>query len=186
MATIETITTADQLLTTPGLGRCELVRGELMVMSPAGFEHGQIIGEMTAALVAFVKQHQLGMVMGAETGFQIGHNPDTVRAPDVAFVRSDRVPPAPVRGFFQGPPDLAVEVVSPGDRVGEVAAKVQQWLDAGCSLVWVVDPQVRTVAVYRSRGSTGVVGAAGELSGEDVLPGFRLALADLFTWPTAG
>ena len=107
----------------------------------------------------------------AEAGFQLAHDPDTVRAPDVAFVRAERFPPGGVKGFFQGPPDIAVEVVSPSDRASEVAAKVQDWLQAGCSMVWVVDPENRTVTVHRSRKDITVLTEADMLTGGDVLPG---------------
>ncbi len=180
MATIEQVTTAEQLLQTPGLGRCELLRGELVLMSPAGSEHGGIAANVAAALVAFVKKNRLGRVFGAETGFQIAHDPDTVRAPDAAFVRAERIGSALGRGFFQGAPDLAVEVVSPGDRASEVLAKVQDWLDAGSRQVWVIDPQTRTVTVYRSRREISVLEASETLSAEDLLPEFRFPVAELF------
>ena len=110
------------------------------MMSPSGYEHGVVAGRIHGFLFSFVRKKRLGMVTAAETGFQIGHNPDTVRTPDVGFIRADRVPSARTRGFFPGPPDLAVEVVSPTDRGGEVLAKVRNWLAAGCQVVWVADP----------------------------------------------
>ncbi len=122
MATVEQITTAVQLLQA-NLQHCELVGGELMMMSPAGFNHGGIAGNIGLALAAFVKPRRLGVVATAEPGFQIAHDPDTVRAPDVAFVRAERIPPGGVKGYFQGPPDIAVEVVSPNDRASDVMAK---------------------------------------------------------------
>ena len=122
MVTAQQITTADQLLEAPGLGRCELLRGELVMMPPAGFEHGRIEMAISAPLACFVKEHSLGVVTGAETGFLIGRDPDTVRAPDVAFVRAKRVPATPTTGFFEGAPDLAVEVLSPNDRASELLA----------------------------------------------------------------
>jgi len=180
MTTIEQITTAEQLLRTPDLGRCELVRGELVVMSPAGFEHGRIIVEVTGALRDYVKENPLGVLTGAETGFQIAHDPDTVRAPDLGFVCAQRVPAEPVRGYFPGPPDLAVEVLSPDDRAGEVLAKVRDWLQAGCRRVWVVDPRTRTVSVYRSASEVTVLSQSDTLWEEDLLPGFRLPVAAIF------
>jgi Uma2 family endonuclease len=174
------ITTAEQLLQAPDMGRCELLRGELIMMSPAGFEHGRIAAVLGAALTGFVRQRGLGVVTGAETGFQIGRNPDTVRAPDAAFVRAERAPAERTRGFFDGAPDLAVEILSPSDRASEVNAKVQEWLGAGCRMVWVVDPETRTVAVWRGRNEIAVFGAADVLSGSDVLPGFSMPVADIF------
>jgi Uma2 family endonuclease len=180
MAVIETITTAEELLNAPELGRCELVRGELVMMSPAGFEHGRIALTIGRLLGNFVSQHALGVVLSAETGFQIARDPDTIRAPDVAFVRSERVPSTGMFGFFQGPPDLAVEVLSPGDRASEVTAKVHDWLDAGCRLVWVVDPQSRTVTAYRSRREIAVFTVADTLAASDVLPDFSIAAGEIF------
>ncbi len=180
MAATETITTAAQLLNAPELGRCELVRGELTMMSPAGFEHGCIAANIAALLRNSPGSRVLGVVTGAETGFQIAHDPDTVRAPDVAFVRTERVPATLPRGFFDGPPDLAVEVLSPGDRASEVSAKIQDWLDAGCRLVWVVDPQTRTVTVYRSRSEIVVLTAGDTLLVGDLLPGFSVPVGEIF------
>jgi Uma2 family endonuclease len=174
------ITTAEQLAQATGLGRCELVRGELVMMSPSGFQHGRIVAQLTHALVQHVKEGRLGIVTGAETGFRLGRDPDTVRAPDVALVRAERVPPVEPSGFFEGAPDLAVEVLSPGDRVGEVSAKIQDWLAAGCRLVWVVDPGTRTVTQYRSRSEIALLTAAETLAGGDVVPGFSLPVAEIF------
>ena len=178
------IETADQLLKTPGLGRCELVRGELIMMTHAGFEHGSVVAKITAPLVRFVQQHRLGQMTGAETGFRIGHDPDTVRAPDVAFVRAERIPPEPVRGFFPGAPDLAVEVLSPDDRASAVLDKVHQWLAAGCLVVWVVDPEKRTVTVYNGPDRTVTLTAADELSADNLLPGLRLPVTEIFVPPS--
>jgi Uma2 family endonuclease len=147
MSTTRSITTADELLLSPDLGRCELVRGRLM-MTPAGFRHGRVAASLTAALEAFVSQGVLGVVTATETGFLIEREPDTVRAPDVAFLRSQRLPAEEPVGFFPGAPDLAVEVLSPDDRASEVNAKVAQWLEAGCDAVWVVDPQNQTVTIF--------------------------------------
>ena len=180
MIAAEHLMTAAELLQTPGLGRCELVHGELIPMTPAGFEHGRIAAEIGWVLKEFVKRRPLGTVTGAETGFQIGRDPDTVRAPDAAFIRADRVPPTPVRGFFPEAPDLAVEVLSPGDRASEVAAKVQDWLAAGCRMVWVVDPETTTVTVYRGRNQIAILGSSDVLVGDDVLPGFSVPVGSLF------
>jgi Uma2 family endonuclease len=180
MATTEHVTTAEQLLSARGLGRCELVRGELFMMSPAGAEHGRIVVRVTVPLGRFVQEHALGTVFGAETGFQIARDPDTVRAPDVAFVRTERIGDDLGPGFFQGPPDLAVEVLSPDDRAGEVLAKVQDWLDSGCRCVWVADPRARSVSVCRNRSQIVVLREPDALEGGDLLPGFSLPVAEIF------
>jgi Uma2 family endonuclease len=159
--------------------RHELVEGELRAMSPAGFDHGRLALRIGARILDHVEGHGLGAVLAAETGFVLGRNPDTVRAPDVAFVAADRVPGG-ARGFPELAPDLVVEVVSPFDRASEVAAKAAMWLDAGVRLVWVVDPQARLAAVHHPGGLVTVLREDGALDGEDVLPGFRLPLAPLF------
>jgi Uma2 family endonuclease len=179
MATIDQITTAEQLLEA-NLPCCELIEGELVMMSPAGFDHGGIAGNIATELGWFVKQGRLGLVLTADPGFQIARNPDTVRAPDVAFVRADRIPPGGETGFFQGPPDIAVEVISPSDRAREVAAKSQDWLEAGCLLVWVIDPATRTVSVYCTGREIAVLTEADTLTGGDVLPGFAVPVAEIF------
>ena len=150
------------------------------MMSPGGAKHGSIISKINARLERFVEENSLGWVMGAETGFQIGHNPDTVRAPDVAFISRARCLSGLPEAFFQGAPDLAVEVLSPGDRASKVLAKVQVWLSAGCSQVWLVDPATRTVTVHRRADQIERFGAGDELPGGDLLPGFRLAVAEIF------
>jgi Uma2 family endonuclease len=179
MSVIDQITTADQLFAA-NLPHCELVGGELFVMSPAGFDHGRYASRIVAALDNYVTSRGLGVVTTAEAGFQIARNPDTVRAPDVAFVRANRIPPGGVKGFFQGAPDIAVEVVSPTDRAGEVAEKVQDWLQAGCAMVWVVDPENGTVAVYCSRNGREILAIGDLLTGGDVLPEFSMPVARIF------
>ncbi len=117
-------------------------------MSPAGGEHGAVIGTLFLLLGNFVRQNGLGVVFGAETGFLIERAPDTVRAPDIAFVSRKRIPPDGIpRSYVPGAPDLAVEVVSPGDTVREVDDKVADWLNAGSEAVWVVNPRWKTVTV---------------------------------------
>ena len=180
MTTIKPLITADFLLRTPDLGPCELVCGELIEMTPAGSEHGSIILNIAGPLWAFVSRAGLGRVFGAETGFQIAHDPDTVRAPDVAFVAAGRLPSPLPKGFFPGPPDLAVEVVSPDDRDSQVRAKVQNWLDAGCQVVWLVDPRRQTVEVFQSGSEARVLRLSDTVSGELLLPGFSLAVAEIF------
>ena len=173
------ITTADQLLRAGDIGRCELVRGELRTMIPPGFEHGRIAVNLTGPIASHVKTHGLGTVVAAETGFFLSRDPDTVRAPDVAFVRATR-PAGPPRGYYPGAPDLAVEVLSPDDRPGYVREKVAEWLEAGTLAVWVVDPGKRTVTVHEP-GERAAVFSEGELlSGGDLLPGFELAVHDVF------
>jgi Uma2 family endonuclease len=173
--------TAEELFELPDDGlRHELVEGELRKMTPAGAEHGRVALLLGARLLDHVEEHGLGEAYAAETGFVLRRGPDTVRAPDVAFVAADRLPPEPESGFGQTVPDLVVEVVSPWDRASEVSSKAAMWLDAGVRLVWVVDPQARLAAVHRPGGLVTVLREDGVIDGEDVLPGFRLPLATLF------
>lgn len=182
MTTVAHITTAEQLLKESSrLGRCELVRGELNTMSPAGFTHGWIILRIAGPLFNYVEKHRLGVITGAETGFTLARNPDTVRAPDVGFVTAERVPTMDSRGFFNGAPDLAVEVLSPDDRAGKVLDKVGDWLEAGCRLVWVVDPKHKTVSVYEGDGRTLVLHESDTVDGGQVVPGFTLPVTSIFT-----
>jgi Uma2 family endonuclease len=175
--------TADELLALPmGLGkRYELVMGELRVMSPGGWRHGAVIGELHALLGGFVRTNRLGRVFGAETGFLLGRNPDTVRAPDFAFIAKEHLPlKDPVEAFWPGAPDLAVEVLSPGDRTGEIDEKIDAWLNAGCQAVWIVNPELQTVTIYRSRTDVSVVVAGEVLSGDPDVHGFSCPVDELF------
>jgi Uma2 family endonuclease len=155
--------------------RTELVRGVLRVREPAGWMHGRVAINLGAELRAYVKQTDAGAVLAAETGFKLFTDPDTVRAPDVAFVAKGREP-ADATGFAALAPDLVVDVLSPDDRPGEVLAKVADWLSGGTRLVWVVDPVRRLARVYRQDGSESIVTAEGALDGEAVLPGFACPL----------
>jgi Uma2 family endonuclease len=179
MATIAEPITAQELFEMPGHEHFELVQGELVPASPSGFDHGCIVGEVSAVLREFVRARKLGMVV-VEAGFCVSHDPDTVRSPGVAFVRAERVPPGGVRAFFQGAPDLAVEVVSPSDRASEVISKARDWLHFGCRVVWVVDPETRTVTVYGAGPQTLFLSAGDTLVCEELLPGFGLPIAQVF------
>jgi Uma2 family endonuclease len=174
--------TADQLLRMPDDGnRYELVAGELRKMPPASWEHGMTGGDLHALLARHVCDHKLGKVSLAETGFLIARDPDTVRAPDIAFIHKDHLPAtSPKEAFWPGAPDLAVEVVSPTDTVNEIDEKVKEWLDAGATAIWVVDPNWPSVTVYRSSTDIKTLTKNDELSGEPVVPGFRCRVGDIF------
>lgn len=175
-----TLMTADELLrlNLPDK-RTELVRGVLVVCEPAGLQHGRILTELTRRLANHVAAHQLGRVYAGETGFTLARDPDTVRAPDIAFLRRERVPTPEPAGFPTLSPDLVVEVLSPADRPGEVRAKVADWLSAGTRLVWVIDPERRLARVYRHDGTDQALTEDQSLAGEDVVPGFSCPLADI-------
>ncbi|MEA2164177.1 MAG: hypothetical protein QOK37_2304 [Thermoanaerobaculia bacterium] len=147
--------TADELLRLPRDGwRYELVEGELRKMCPSGARHGRVAAEIVGSLVVHMKRQRTGAIYSSETGFRISRQPDTVRAPDAAYVRSECV--ADSIGFFEGPPDAAFEVVSPGDSYTEVEEKTLQWLRAGVRVVVVVDPLTKTARVHRTEGAKNV------------------------------
>jgi Uma2 family endonuclease len=182
MSTTTTVT-ADELLALPtGMGkRYELVAGELRVMSPAGWRHGGVAGNVAALLGPYIRMHDLGRGFAAETGFLLKREPDTVRAPDFAFISKANLPTSdPIEAFWPGAPDLAIEVVSPGDTTGEVAEKVEEWLAAGCAAVWVVDPKLQTVTIYRSLTDVQIKVAGDTLLGDPVVSGFSCAVDELF------
>jgi len=157
----------------------ELVRGVLEVREPPGYTHGRVTVNLLMRLAAHVERAQSGHVLVTETGFTLARGPDTVRGPDLAVVRRDRVPSPEPRGFLELAPELIVEVLSPGDRAGEVLAKVADGVTAGTRRVWVVDPERRAARVYRGDGSEAIVAADEGLDGEDVLPGFSCTLSDV-------
>lgn len=157
----------------------ELVKGELVAMTPVGFEHGRIVLLLGTRIVSFAVQQNLG-VAGSEIGFVLARHPDTVRAPDIAFVKAGRIPATGSTGFFEGPPDLAIEVLSPGDKMSEVQQKIREYLAAGACLVWIVDPGARTVSVYHPSGDAHIYSGNEPVPGGDVLPGFSLRPSELF------
>jgi Uma2 family endonuclease len=182
MSTKTQLVTADELLRMPrGRFRYELVEGELKTTSPAGSEHGAIIVRITVRLGSYVEANDLGVCFGAETGFKLASDPDTVRAPDVAFIGRDRIPADGIPNkYWPGAPELAVEVLSPGDAPVKVEEKVAAWMSAGARAVWVVNPKTRTVTVHRAEGEVVTLGEQDELDGGAVVPGFRCKVSEIF------
>jgi Uma2 family endonuclease len=168
--------TEDDLLRTPRDGqKYELVDGAIRV-SPAGHPHGRVCARLIVRLGAFVEERRLGDLFDSSTGFRLpGGN---VRLPDVAFVAAGRLLGAS-SGFADVAPDLAVEVLSPADRSRQVLDKVGEYLQAGVHLVWVIDPERRSAAVYRSLTRVRELGPDEFLDGEDVVPGFQCRLTDV-------
>lgn len=160
--------------------KLELVRG-LVVREPRpGSRHGQVCMILGAALYEYAKAHGLGAVM-VDTGFVLSREEHTLRGPDLSFVSARRIGYGVLQeSMFEGAPDLAVEVLSPSNRAGEVRQKVADYLGAGCRLVWVVDPRRRRVTMHEPGKATSSLKASDTLDGAPVLPGFRLALIDLF------
>ena len=163
------------------LGRAELLEGELIRTSPAGFEHGSITLKLAWPIARYVEEHQLGIVCAAETGFLLKRSPDTVRAPDLAFVTQARVDQmGVVKGYWPGCPDLVAEVVSPSDTYSEVQAKALAWIDAGCKVVWIVDPKQKHVTEFRSETNIRVFTMKDRLAASDVFGDWSIAVGKLF------
>ncbi len=174
-----TLLTADELEQMPDDDsvQIELDEGELITMPPAGGDHGYLGVEISAVLRNFVKSRKLGRVYAADTGFRLGD--DTVRSPDVAFVRASRAA-IHSRGFVKGAPDLAVEIFSPSDSFRQLHRKVKQYLAAGCHTVWVVHPERQEVNIFEATGSDRTVTADQMLEAPELLPGFSVRVSELF------
>jgi Uma2 family endonuclease len=160
--------------------RYELVKGRVVRMSPVGSRHGGVTIGLAFLLVQHVRAHALGAVV-TEVGFVLATKPDTVRAPDLAFIRRGRIPATGLpRGFWKGSPDLAVEVLSPDDTPSEVRTKVDEYLRYGVPLVLTVDPDEKTVAVFRANAAPATLGMDQQLDLSDVVPGFRCDVREIF------
>ena len=170
--------TDEELMRMDHPGKVELVRGELILMRPAGLHEGAVCVGIATLLHNHVNKHKLGRVFDARTGFRPHED---MRAPDVSFVHRDRLPEGRLpKGFGRFAPDLAVEVFAPGDKPADYAAKMLDYFDWGVRLVWLVDPDTRTVSVYRSPADAISLAEGDELSGEDVVPGFTCRVSELF------
>ena len=160
----------------------ELVSGVVHRMSPVGGLHGVIVARVVGALLDWAEEHHAGAVM-TETGFVLTTGPDTVRAPDVSFVRRERLPAGGLpTSFWRGAPDLAVEVLSPDDRPLDVAAKVREYLTHGVALVWVIDPAAQTVTVH-SAAAPMTLTRDQLLEGDVFLTGFEVPVSRVFPEP---
>jgi Uma2 family endonuclease len=187
MSTTTRLITADDLLVMPHRDengndcRLELIRGELKVMSPSKPLHGIVCANVAGEIRNFVLEHDLGVVVGAETGFIVERDPDTVLGVDAAFISHERLATIEdLDKFAPFAPDLAVEVMSPSNTAREMEKKVALYFAAGARAVWVFDPKKRTTAFYTSPTDVRVLNEQDVLDGGDVLPGFRLELSKLF------
>ena len=162
-----------------GEGKCELVAGRVVQMSPVGWPHGVVVMRLGGLLDAHVRRRQLGAV-APEVGFVLRVDPDTVRAPDLAFLRREKMPPRDARGYLRCVPDLAVEVLSPDDRWRDMADKVAEYLICGVGLVLVVDPRNESVTVHRPDAPARMLQSSDTLDLGEAIPGFRCAVKDLF------
>ncbi|HVF56216.1 MAG TPA: Uma2 family endonuclease [Pyrinomonadaceae bacterium] len=184
MSTATQLVTAEQFLHMPKQEtfRCELVEGMIIRMSPAGIEHGMISVNIAFLLAQHVKANKLGIVLAAETGYKLAGDPDTVLAPDASFIRQqefERI--GATKKFWPGAPDLAVEVMSPDDTIRKTDEKARAWLAHGARMVWVVNPNRRTLSVYRPDADVLVLAEDDELGGGNVVPGFRCDLREIFS-----
>lgn len=162
------------------LDRYELIEGRLVPVSPVSFDHGRVVGQLLWILKNHLKQSPSGVVV-ADTGFRLASNPDTVRGPDVAFLRNDRLPSRGTRGFLKSPPDAVIEVLSPDDRPSEMRRKVAEYLAKGVMVVVVVDPRKEAVTSYRAAGAPATLREADDLLNlDDVIPGFHCRLREIF------
>jgi Uma2 family endonuclease len=180
MTVTTTPITAEELYGRGDIGRAEIIYGELITMSPAGAEHGQIVGVITAQLTNHVRPRQLGLVLAGDVGFLLARDPDLLRAPDVAFVRAERVARGLPRTYFPGAPDIAVEVVSPGDALREVGEKVAVWLAHGAASVWVADPATMTITLHRTGQTPRRFILGDTFRDEATLPGFTMEVGPVF------
>lgn len=179
----DSLLTAEELWEMPEvLGkRFELVRGELVEMPGAGGLHGLLVMALLRLLDPFVMARNLGRVFADGVGYIINRNPDIVRVPDVSFISNARIPAGGIsEQFIPIAPDLAVEIVSPGDRAEEVYGKVLEYLQAGARLVWVFWPKYRSVTVYTAAGEVFQRREGDALDGDDVIPGFEVSVAEIF------
>lgn len=186
MTTDSKLLTAEEFMLLPDApegGKMELVNGEVVTMAPAGGDHGRRSVSIAASLLRFITANELGDV-GVEVGYRLRTDPDVLYAPDVAFSSREQLPGGRFpTGFVEGPPTLAVEVVSPGDTASEVAAKVAEYLAAGAERVWVVQPQLRTVTVHLPNGDSHTYGPGDVLTSREAAfgaDGFELPVDEIF------
>lgn len=182
MTTSVQLLTADDLWNRPDDGnRHELVRGEIRTMAPAGFEHGDIGMTIGVLLAGYLRGKSLGRVVGADTGFILSRDPDTVRAPDCAFVSAERLQGRDLpKKFFPGAPDLAVEVISPSDKAEELEEKTADYFQAGTKLVWIINPRLRTVTVRRPDDTAVILRESDTITADDLIPGFACQIREIF------
>jgi Uma2 family endonuclease len=181
MVATRLVTAAELLAMGSGADHTELVEGVLVEMSPANRVHGRIASDLHGYLWTHVRAHDLGELYVAETGFIVARNPDSVLVPDIAFVEASRLDVnQSLPGFVPFAPDLAIEIESPSNTRTEFQRKIKLYFGGGARLIWLVRPIQRTVIVFTGGTAETALGAADTLDGGDVLPGFRLPLANLF------
>ena len=170
--------TAEELFRTGDIGPCELVHGELRRLSPGSARHGVVAARVLARLGEYADER--GGAVFLVVGIVLARDPDTVRAPDIAYVRAERTHLVPDDGYLTVPPDLAVEVLSPDDRRSDVEEKIADWLAMGVPMAWLVDIDARAITVQRPGAASRIVASGGTVGGEDVMPGFTLPVEVFF------
>jgi len=180
----EKANTSKELMKLSGMGRYELIKGVIYKLSPSGKKHGFIVSKITNIVSNYVYENKLGITTGAETGYKLSSNPDTVRAPDMAFESNERLAQCGIiEGYSTVMPDLVVEVNSPSDSHTRVIKKTQEWLKAGVKGVWVIDPDDEAVAVYNFSGQCRVFDGGDYLEGGNIIPGFKCRVSEIFDYP---
>ena len=172
--------TGEELARMGNIGRCELVEGKIMPMSPTGYEHGEIENAVGAELRAFVRPRKLGKVLVGEVGIYVRRGPDTVRGADAIFISHERYTQKQSDSYLDVAPVLVVEILSPNDTWAEVMQKLREYFGIGVRLIWIIDSTARTVFAYRSITDVREFTEQDDLSGDDVLPGFTMKVANLF------
>lgn len=160
--------------------QAELVKGEIVYMPPLGYLHGRVEFTFARIVGTFAHQHKLGHVIGGEAGVYTGRDPDTVRGMDAAFISHERLAQVQSQTYLDVAPELIVEVLSPNDRWSQVTDKLEEYFAIGVKIVWVADPRKKYIYVYRSPTEVQRLTANDELSGDEVLPGFRVRVAEFF------
>lgn len=176
----EALVSGDQLFALGDIGSGDLIKGVFVKMTPPGFWHGYIEFNFGRTLSNFVRQHNLGYVIGGEAGIYTRRNPDTVRGVDVAFISHERMTQVKSESYLDVAPELIVEILSPSDRWDEVNDKLAEYFAIGVQLVWVADPKRKQIHVYRSPTEVEILAEKDVISGGEVLPGFSVTVAELF------
>lgn len=186
MAIVELAATETRLITgaelekMSNIGPCELVEGRIVPMSPTSYTHGEVELNFGSELRTFVRAHKLGKVQVGEVGIYTQRDPDTIRSADVLFISNERFSQQKSPGFLDVAPDLIVEVLSPSNSWSEITQKLREYFAIGVRLIWIADPETRSIFAYRALTDMREFTETDQVPGDDVLPGFSVAVAQLF------
>ena len=178
--TSKTLVTGDELLEMGDIGPVELINGEIIEQMPTGSRHAKIEGLITFFLINFLRTVNLGHILTGEAGVYTQRNPDTIRAMDIGFISNERMNKAQRDGYLDVAPELIVEVMSPNDRWVDIQEKLAEYFNIGVLLVWLVDPQLEQIHVYRSLDDVRRLTAENELTAPEILPGFAVPVTEIF------